>query len=102
VLLLNLLMIGLVMWPSFQQQVKPALSKGRRRSFRLRIAPGLDVISLYRMGYRFGSRPAKSSRVSSLDFGSRSKENPISHPVTGSPITFVPGIFKTLCFKSSP
>jgi Ca2+/H+ antiporter len=25
VLLLNLLMIGLVMWPSFQQQVKPAL-----------------------------------------------------------------------------
>ena len=28
VLLLNLFMIGLVMWPSFQQQVKPALSKG--------------------------------------------------------------------------
>jgi len=28
VLLLKLLMIGLVMWPSFQQQVKPALSKG--------------------------------------------------------------------------
>src|ERR1700688_1767196 len=27
VLLLNLLMIGLVMWPSFQQQGKPALSK---------------------------------------------------------------------------
>jgi uncharacterized membrane protein YozB (DUF420 family) len=27
VLLLNLLMIGLVMWPSLQQQVKPALSK---------------------------------------------------------------------------
>ena len=27
VLLLNLPMIGLVMWPSFQQQVKPALSK---------------------------------------------------------------------------
>ena len=27
VLLLNLLMIGLVMWPSFQQQAKPALSK---------------------------------------------------------------------------
>ena len=27
VLLLNLLMIGFVMWPSFQQQVKPALSK---------------------------------------------------------------------------
>jgi uncharacterized membrane protein YozB (DUF420 family) len=27
VLLLNLFMIGLVMWPSFQQQVKPALSK---------------------------------------------------------------------------
>ena len=27
VLLLNLLMIGLVMWPSFQQQVKPAMSK---------------------------------------------------------------------------
>src|SRR6266446_6873566 len=26
VLLLNLLMIGLVMWPSFQQQVKPAMS----------------------------------------------------------------------------
>ena len=28
VLTLNLFMIGLVMWPSFQQQVKPALSKG--------------------------------------------------------------------------
>jgi uncharacterized membrane protein YozB (DUF420 family) len=28
VLLLNLLMIRLVMWPSFQQQVKPVLSKG--------------------------------------------------------------------------
>jgi uncharacterized membrane protein YozB (DUF420 family) len=28
VLLLNLLMIGLVMWPSFKQQVKPALAKG--------------------------------------------------------------------------
>ena len=27
VLLLNLLMIGLVMWPSFQQQVRPARSK---------------------------------------------------------------------------
>ncbi len=27
VLLLNLLMIGLVMWPSFQQQVEPGLSK---------------------------------------------------------------------------
>jgi uncharacterized membrane protein YozB (DUF420 family) len=27
VLVLNLLMIGLVMWPSFQQQVRPALSK---------------------------------------------------------------------------
>jgi len=27
VLLLNLLMIGLVMWPSFQRQVMPALSK---------------------------------------------------------------------------
>jgi Ca2+/H+ antiporter len=27
VLLLNLLMIGMVMWPSFQQQVKPAMSK---------------------------------------------------------------------------
>jgi uncharacterized membrane protein YozB (DUF420 family) len=27
VLLLNLLMIGLVMWPAFQQQVKPALPK---------------------------------------------------------------------------
>jgi uncharacterized membrane protein YozB (DUF420 family) len=31
VLLLNLLMIGLVMWPSFQQQVRPALSKGLHR-----------------------------------------------------------------------
>lgn len=28
VLLLNLGMIGLVMWPSFQQQVRPALPKG--------------------------------------------------------------------------
>jgi uncharacterized membrane protein YozB (DUF420 family) len=31
VLLLNVLMIGLVMWPSFQQQVKPALSKVHRK-----------------------------------------------------------------------
>ncbi len=31
VLLLNLLMIGLVMWPSFRQQVKPALSKSLHR-----------------------------------------------------------------------
>lgn len=28
VLLLNLLMIGLMMWPSFRQQVEPALSRG--------------------------------------------------------------------------
>jgi uncharacterized membrane protein YozB (DUF420 family) len=28
VLFLNLLMIGLVMWPSFQKQVKPAMSRG--------------------------------------------------------------------------
>jgi uncharacterized membrane protein YozB (DUF420 family) len=33
VLLLNLLMIGLVMWPSFQQQVQPALSKLPRRAY---------------------------------------------------------------------
>jgi uncharacterized membrane protein YozB (DUF420 family) len=33
VLLLNLLMIGLVMGPSFQQQVKPALFKVRHRSY---------------------------------------------------------------------
>ena len=32
-LLLNLLMIGLVMGPSFQQQVMPALSKARHRSY---------------------------------------------------------------------
>jgi uncharacterized membrane protein YozB (DUF420 family) len=31
VLLLNLLMIGLVMWPSFQQQVKPTLSRRLHR-----------------------------------------------------------------------
>ena len=31
VLLLNLGMIGLVMWPSFQQQVRPALPKGLHR-----------------------------------------------------------------------
>src|SRR5258706_12499458 len=31
VLLLNLLMIGLVMWPSFQEQVRPALSKSHRK-----------------------------------------------------------------------
>jgi hypothetical protein len=31
VLLLNLGMIGLVMWPSFQQQVRPALPKGFHR-----------------------------------------------------------------------
>src|ERR1700677_3865877 len=33
VLLLNLVMIGFVMWPSFQQQVQPALSKLPRRSY---------------------------------------------------------------------
>jgi uncharacterized membrane protein YozB (DUF420 family) len=33
VLLLNLVMIGLVMWPSFQQQVQPALSKLPHRSY---------------------------------------------------------------------
>jgi uncharacterized membrane protein YozB (DUF420 family) len=33
VLLLNSLMIGLVMWPSFQQQVKPALSKVLRKRY---------------------------------------------------------------------
>jgi uncharacterized membrane protein YozB (DUF420 family) len=33
VLLLNLLMIGLVMWPSFQQQVKPALSQVLRKRY---------------------------------------------------------------------
>jgi uncharacterized membrane protein YozB (DUF420 family) len=33
VLLLNLAIIGLVMWPSFQQQVQPALSKLPRRSY---------------------------------------------------------------------
>jgi uncharacterized membrane protein YozB (DUF420 family) len=31
VLLLNVLMIGLVMWPSFQQQVRPVLSRGVHR-----------------------------------------------------------------------
>jgi len=31
VLLLNLLLIGLVMWPSFQEQVEPALSKIHHR-----------------------------------------------------------------------
>ena len=31
VLVLNLLIIGLVMWPSFRQQVKPALSKSLHR-----------------------------------------------------------------------
>jgi uncharacterized membrane protein YozB (DUF420 family) len=31
VLLLNLVMIGLVMWPSFQQQVKPALPRSFHR-----------------------------------------------------------------------
>jgi uncharacterized membrane protein YozB (DUF420 family) len=33
VLILNLLMIGLVMWPSFHQQVEPALSKGLNRRY---------------------------------------------------------------------
>ncbi len=33
VLLLNLLMIGLVMWPSFQQQVKPVLSRVLRKRY---------------------------------------------------------------------
>jgi uncharacterized membrane protein YozB (DUF420 family) len=33
VLLLNLLMIGSVMWPSFQQQVKPALSRVLRKRY---------------------------------------------------------------------
>jgi uncharacterized membrane protein YozB (DUF420 family) len=33
VLLLNLVMIGLVMWPSFQQQVAPALSNGLHKRY---------------------------------------------------------------------
>jgi uncharacterized membrane protein YozB (DUF420 family) len=33
VLLLNLLMIGLVMWPSFRQQVEPALSRVLRKRY---------------------------------------------------------------------
>src|SRR6202158_309832 len=33
VLLLNLLMIGLGMWPSFQQQVKPAVSKACHKRY---------------------------------------------------------------------
>jgi uncharacterized membrane protein YozB (DUF420 family) len=33
VLLLNLVTIGLVMWPSFQQQVKPALSRVLRKRY---------------------------------------------------------------------
>src|ERR1700733_6321763 len=33
VLLLNLLMVGLVMWPSFQQQVRPALSRGLHKRY---------------------------------------------------------------------
>jgi uncharacterized membrane protein YozB (DUF420 family) len=33
VLLLNLVMIGLVMWPSFQQQVKPVLSRVLRKRY---------------------------------------------------------------------
>jgi uncharacterized membrane protein YozB (DUF420 family) len=33
VLLLNLLMIGLVMWPSFQQQVRPGLPKALHKSY---------------------------------------------------------------------
>jgi uncharacterized membrane protein YozB (DUF420 family) len=33
VLLLNLAMIGLVMWPSFRQQVEPALSKGLHKRY---------------------------------------------------------------------
>jgi len=33
VLLLNLVMIGSVMWPSFQQQVKPALTKALHKRY---------------------------------------------------------------------
>jgi uncharacterized membrane protein YozB (DUF420 family) len=33
VLLLNLVMIGLVMWPSFRQQVEPALSHGLHKRY---------------------------------------------------------------------
>jgi uncharacterized membrane protein YozB (DUF420 family) len=53
VLLLNLLMIGLVMLPSFQQQVEPALSKGSHKwYYAVAIAHGIlgmtaELLGLY-------------------------------------------------------
>src|ERR1700685_3316198 len=53
VLLLNLLMIGLVMWPSFQQQVKPAMSKVLRKwYFEVALVHGVlgittEILGLY-------------------------------------------------------
>jgi uncharacterized membrane protein YozB (DUF420 family) len=47
VMLLNLLMIGLVMGPSFQQQVRPALSKVRHTSYyeAATIHAGLGIVA---------------------------------------------------------
>jgi uncharacterized membrane protein YozB (DUF420 family) len=53
VLLLNLLMIGLVMWPSFQQQVKPAMSKALHKwYFEVALVHGVlgitaEILGLY-------------------------------------------------------
>jgi uncharacterized membrane protein YozB (DUF420 family) len=53
VLLLNLLMIGLVMWPSFQQQVKPALSKAFHKwyykvaTIHAALGIGAEILGLY-------------------------------------------------------
>jgi uncharacterized membrane protein YozB (DUF420 family) len=53
VLLLNLLMIGLVMWPSFRQQVKPALSKGLHKwyyeaaTIHAILGTGAELLGLY-------------------------------------------------------
>ena len=53
VLLLNLLMIGLVMWPSFRQQVQPAMSKGLHKwYFEVALVHGVlgittEILGLY-------------------------------------------------------
>ncbi len=47
VLVLNLFMIGLVMWPSFQQQVKPMLSKGFHKWLHAVLGTTAELLGLY-------------------------------------------------------
>ncbi len=75
VLLLNLLMIGLVMWPSFQQQVKPALSKAFHKwyykvaTIHAALGIGAELWDLYRYcgGHEVSSTVAAVQELEVVD-----------------------------------